>query len=51
MEQDKVIMARVPKSLHRDVRVRAAELGIPVSEIIRRLLRLWLSGKINLPEN
>jgi hypothetical protein len=35
---------------HKAVRVKAAELGRPVSEIVRKLLDLWVEGKIELPE-
>lgn len=37
---------------YRPVRVRAAELGQPISEIVRGLLAAWLKGKaVPEPEN
>jgi len=50
MAQERKMMIRMPEALHKAVRVKAAELGRPVSEIVRELLRGWLSGEIELPE-
>ena len=43
------MMVRVSEDLHRAVRVKSAELGRPVSEIVRGLLRQWVEGKIETP--
>jgi plasmid stability protein len=45
---DRKMMVRMSESQHKAVRVRAAELGRPVSEIVRELLTLWLDGRILL---
>ena len=50
MDRERRIMVRAPESLHKAVRVKAAELGRPVSEIVRELLAMWVEGKIELPE-
>ena len=50
MERERRITVRAPESLHKAVRVKAAKLGQPISEIVRRLLELWLKGEIELPE-
>jgi plasmid stability protein len=50
MAQEHKMMVRMPEALHRAVRVKAAELGRPISKIVRDLLVGWLSGKIELPE-
>lgn len=44
------MIVRMPEKLHKAVRVRAAELGISMSEIVRALLTAWVTGKIDLPE-
>lgn len=49
MERERRITVKATESLHRAVRVKAAELGKPVSEIVRGLLTLWVEGKIELP--
>ncbi|MBE7467637.1 MAG: hypothetical protein HS114_00660 [Anaerolineales bacterium] len=41
-------MVRLTEEKHRAVRVRAAELGQPISEIVRYLLDLWLEGKVEI---
>ncbi len=48
-ERERRIMVRAPESLHKAVRVKAAESGRPVSEIVRELLTGWVSGEIELP--
>ena len=50
MAQEHKMMVRMPEALHKAVRVKAAELGCPISEIVRDLLRGWLSGEIKLPK-
>ena len=42
-------MVRLPDDMHKALRVRAAELGIPMSEIVRELLEAWLEGRVELP--
>ncbi|MCP4544230.1 MAG: ribbon-helix-helix protein, CopG family [Chloroflexi bacterium] len=49
-EKERRIMVRAPESLHKAVRVKAAELGQPVSEIVRELLTGWVSGEVKLPK-
>ena len=50
MAPERKMMVRMPEELHRAVRVKAAELGRPISEIVRALLTAWVTGKIELPE-
>ncbi len=40
----KRITVKVTEKLHRDVRVKAAQEGKPVSVIVRSLLRRWVRG-------
>lgn len=47
---ERMMIVRMPEKLHKAVRVRAAELGISMSEIVRALLTAWVTGKIDLPE-
>ena len=49
MEHERRITVKTTEAFHRAVRVRAAELGRPISEIVRELLRLWLAGEVELP--
>ncbi|MFX1412086.1 MAG: ribbon-helix-helix domain-containing protein [Promethearchaeota archaeon] len=49
MARERRITVRAPEKLHKAVRVKAAELGRPVSEIVRELLELWTAGEIELP--
>jgi plasmid stability protein len=50
MASERMMMVRMSEELHKAVRVRAAELGRPMSEIVRALLTAWVTGKIELPE-
>jgi plasmid stability protein len=50
MASERMMMVRMSEELHKAVRVRAAELGRPMSEIVRALLTAWVAGKIELPE-
>jgi plasmid stability protein len=43
------MLVRMSDDLHRAVRVKAADLGRPVSEIVRGLLRKWVEGKVETP--
>jgi plasmid stability protein len=47
--EERKMMVRVSEDLHRAVRVKAAELGRPVSEVVRGLLRRWVEGEIETP--
>jgi plasmid stability protein len=49
MARERMIMVRVPDELHKAVRVKAAELGRPISEIARGLLQAWVEGRIETP--
>lgn len=50
MDRERRITVSVTEEFHRSVRIKAAERGVSISEVVRALLRLWLSGKIELPE-
>jgi plasmid stability protein len=43
------LTVRMSEDLHRAVRVKAAELGRPLSEIVRGLLRKWIQDEIETP--
>jgi predicted DNA binding CopG/RHH family protein len=49
MAQEHKLTVRISESEYRPVRVRAAELGRPVSQVVRELLAAWAAGKIELP--
>jgi plasmid stability protein len=49
MQEDRKMMVRVPEDLHREVRIKSAELGRPTSEIVRQFLRAWVSGELPTP--
>ena len=49
MAQEHKLTVRISETEYRAVRVKAAELGRPVSEIVRGLLALWVQGEIELP--
>jgi len=49
MAQERKLTIRISEEEHKAVRVKAAELGRPVSEIVRALLAGWVSGEIELP--
>ncbi len=49
MERERRITVKTTETLHKAVRVRAAEMGCSVSEIVRTLLRAWVTGQIELP--
>ena len=50
MNEERRVMVRVPEELHRAVKVKAAELGRPISEIVRQFLRAWVSGELDTPQ-
>jgi len=45
-ERERSVVAKMPASLHRRVRVRCVEMGISVAELVRYLLQEWLAGRI-----
>ena len=49
MDLERRITGKTTEKFHKSVRVKAAELGLPVSEIVRGLLALWVEGKIDFP--
>jgi len=49
MAQEHKLTVRISEEEYRPVRVKAAELGRPVSEIVRELLAGWVGGDITLP--
>ena len=51
MTEERRIMVRVSEDLHRAVRVKAADLGRPVSEVVRGLLRQWVNGQVETPSD
>ncbi len=50
MERERRITVKTTEALHKAVRVKAAELGRPVSEIVRSLLEGWVVDEIDLPD-
>lgn len=50
MDLPKRITIKTTAELHKAVRVKAAEIGRPISEIVRELLALWLEGRVKLSE-
>jgi plasmid stability protein len=49
MTKERSLTVRMSEDLHRAVRVKAAELGRPLSEIVRGLLRKWIQDEIETP--
>ena len=41
----KLMSFRVPAELHRKVKIKAARLDVTVSQVVRRILREWVSGE------
>ena len=39
---------RFPADLLKEARIKAIDEGLSLSEVLRRLLRLWLRGKVTL---
>ena len=48
METKRLVNVRMTEAEYRPVRVKAAELGLSVSEVVRRLFALWIAGKIDI---
>ena len=49
MDLDRRLLIRMSEEQHKAFRVRAAELGVPMSEIVRALVELWLECEVQLP--
>ena len=49
MNEERHIMVRVPEEFHRDVKVKAAEEGRLISDVVRQFLRAWVSGDLPTP--
>ena len=49
MTPDRSLVVKLSDDMHRAFRVRSAELGIPMSEIVRDLIQAWLEGRVILP--
>jgi predicted DNA binding CopG/RHH family protein len=41
-------MLRLPDDLLKKAKIAAIEAGLPLSEIVRELLMMWLSGKVKI---
>jgi len=48
--EKKRIIADVSPILHRLIKAKAAEAGLPAKEIIRRFLCAWVADEIKLPK-
>jgi len=48
-EMSKRITLKVTRAFHRAVRLKSVELGIPISKVVRTLLKMWLEGEVVLP--
>ena len=47
-KSEKRITVNVSENLHKAVRVKSAEQGRPISEIVRMLLEKWTNGEIEV---
>ncbi len=43
------MVVRIPRELHKAAKVKAIESDVTLSEAVRELLRLWVSGETELP--
>ena len=50
MNQEHKLTVRISEAEYRPVRVKAAEQGRPISEIVRGLLAMWVADQVRLPE-
>jgi hypothetical protein len=50
MDLDRKLMVRMSEEQHRALRVKAAEMNVPMAEIVRALVGRWLEGRARLPE-
>ncbi|MBN1220296.1 MAG: ribbon-helix-helix protein, CopG family [Anaerolineae bacterium] len=48
MSKERRLMVRLTEEQHKAVRVRAAELGKPVSEIVRAFFTAWLKNEVKV---
>ena len=48
MTDKRMVNVRMAEADYKPVRVKAAEQGLSVSEVIRRLFALWVAGKIDI---
>ena len=44
----KQLTIRVPADVHRAVKIRAAEMDVPIGVIVESLLRQFLNGKVRV---
>ena len=49
MKREHKLTVRISEEEFRPVRVKAAEIHRPISEIVRGLLRAWVAGEIETP--
>lgn len=49
-EQRHQMSLRISKTVHLAARVKALQEGLDLSEVVRRLLALWVAGKVNIAE-
>lgn len=47
---DKHLQVKVPEEIHRQARIEAAKTGKSMQEVLDKLVRLWLDGKIRLED-
>jgi hypothetical protein len=50
MERVPRVTVETTETLHRAVKVKAAESGCSVSDVVRELLTLWVEDKVELPD-
>lgn len=50
MADDHKTTIRLPHSEHTAARVKAVQANIALSEVIRRLLQMWVNGEVVLTE-
>ena len=50
MDLDRELMVRMSEEQHRALRAKAADLSVPVAEMVRALAALWLKGEARLPD-
>ena len=45
---EKRLVIPVTDDLHRKVKVAAAQAGLSITDLVRRLLELWLQGEVEV---
>lgn len=45
---EKRVTVKMPENEHKAVRLKAVELGVTVSDVVRDLLARWLAGEIEV---